>query len=154
MKKEKNNSIDIQNRKASFEYHFLDTIEAGIVLLGTEVKSLRQNGANISDAYCYVSKGEMFIKNMHISMLKNVGDNQHEPLRERKLLLSKKQIRKLENELKNQGLTIVPVSLYTNSRGLVKIKIALAKGKKLFDKRDSIKAKDVKRETDRALKGI
>ena len=154
MKKEKNNSIDIQNRKASFEYHFLDTIEAGIVLLGTEVKSLRQNGANISDAYCYVSKGEMFIKNMHISMLKNVGDNQHEPLRERKLLLSKKQIRKLVNELKNQGLTIVPVSLYTNSRGLVKIKIALAKGKKLFDKRDSIKAKDVKRETDRALKGI
>ena len=154
MKKEKNNSIDIQNRKASFEYHFLDTIESGIVLLGTEVKSLRQNGANISDAYCYVSKGEMFIKNMHISMLKNVGDNQHEPLRERKLLLSKKQIRKLENELKNQGLTIVPVSLYTNARGLVKIKIALAKGKKLFDKRDSIKAKDVKRETDRALKGI
>lgn len=154
MKKEKNNSINIQNRKASFEYNFLDTIEAGIVLFGTEVKSLRQNGGNISDAYCYVSKGEMFIKNMHISMLKNVGDNQHEPLRERKLLLSKKEIRKLENELKNQGLTIVPVSLYSNSRGLVKIKIALAKGKKLFEKRDSIKAKDAKRETDRALKGI
>jgi SsrA-binding protein len=87
-------------------------------------------------------------------MLKNVGDNQHEPLRERKLLLSKKEIRKLENELKNQGLTIVPISLYTNARGLVKIKIALAKGKKLFNKRDSIKANDAKRETDRALKGI
>ncbi len=154
MKKEKNNSVDIQNRKASFEYHFLDTIEAGIVLFGTEVKSIRQNGASISEAYCYISRGEMFIKSMHISMLKNVGDNQHDPLRERKLLLSKKEIRKLENELKNQGLTIIPVSLYTNKRGLVKIKIALAKGKKLFDKRESIKSKDIKRETDRALKGI
>jgi SsrA-binding protein len=91
---------------------------------------------------------------MHISMLKNVGDNQHDTLRERKLLLSKKEIRKLENELKNQGLTIIPVSLYTNKRGLIKIKIALAKGKKLFDKRESIKSKDIKRETDRALKGI
>ena len=87
-------------------------------------------------------------------MLNNVGDNQHDPLRERKLLLSKKEIIKLENELKNQGLTVVPVSLYTNKRGLVKIKIALAKGKKLFDKRESIKSKDIKRETDRALKDI
>jgi SsrA-binding protein len=87
-------------------------------------------------------------------MLKNVGDNQHDPLRERKLLLSKKEITKLENELKNQGLTVVPVSLYTNKRGLVKIKIALAKGKKLFDKRESIKSKDIKRETDRTLKDI
>lgn len=154
MEKKKNNSVDIQNRKASFEYHFLDTIEAGIVLFGTEVKSIRQNGASISEAYCYISKREMFIKNMHISMLKNVGDNQHDPLRERKLLLSKKEITKLENELKNQGLTVVPVSLYTNKRGLVKIKIALAKGKKLFDKRESIKSKDIKRETDRALKNI
>ena len=154
MEKKKNNSVDIQNRKASFEYHFLDTIEAGIVLFGTEVKSIRQNGASISEAYCYISKREMFIKNMHISMLKNIDDNQHDPLRERKLLLSKKEITKLENELKNQGLTVVPVSLYTNKRGLVKIKIALAKGKKLFDKRESIKSKDIKRETDRALKDI
>jgi len=154
MKKEKNNSVDIQNRKASFEYHFLDTIEAGIVLTGSEIKSIRQNGANISDAYCYINSGEMFVKNMHISTLKNAGDNQHEPLRERKLLLTKKELRKLEGELKNQGVTIVISSLFTNKRGLAKMKIALAKGKKLYNKKQSIKEKDIKRETDRALKGI
>lgn len=154
MENKNNNSIDIQNRKASFEYHFLDTFEAGIVLHGSEIKSIRQNGANISDAYCYIKSGEMYVKNMHISTLKNAGDNQHEPLRERKLLLTKKELRKLENELKNQGITIVIASLFTNKRGLAKMKIALAKGKKLYDKRESIKAKDSKRETDRALKGI
>lgn len=155
MKKEKNNKVSIQNRKASFEYNFIEKFEAGIVLIGSEVKSIRENGANISDAYCYVNNGEMFIKNMHISHLKNTKtEEQHEPLRERKLLLNKKEIKKISNELKNQGLTVVPVSLYTNDRGRMKINIALSKGKKLFDKRDSIKEKDNKREIDRALKGI
>lgn len=154
MEKQKINSVDIQNRKASFEYHFLETIEAGIVLFGTEVKSIRKNGASISEAYCYINSREVFIKNMHVATLQNAGDAQHEPLRERKLLLSKKEISKLEKELKNQGITLIPVSLYTNSRGLVKIKIALAKGKKLYDKRESIKEKDVKRDTDRSLKGL
>lgn len=155
MKKEKNNNISIQNRKASFEYNFIEKFEAGVVLIGSEVKSIRQNGANISDAYCYFKGGEMFIKNMHISHLKNTkAEEQHDPLRERKLLLNKKEIRKISNELKNQGLTVIPISLYTNERGRMKINIALSKGKKLFDKRNSIKDKDVKRETDRALKGI
>jgi len=154
MKKEKNNSVDIQNRKASFEYHFLETIEAGIVLLGTEVKSIRKNGTSISESYCYISSKEIFIKNMHIATLQNAGDSQHEPLRERKLLLSKKEISKLEKELKNQGITLIPISLYTNSRGLIKVKIALAKGKKLYDKRSDIKTKDIKRDTDRTLKGL
>lgn len=154
MEKKKINSIDIQNRKASFEYHFLETIETGIVLFGTEVKSIRKNGASISEAYCYISNKEVFIKNMHVAALQNAGDSQHEPLRERKLLLSKKEISKLDKELKNQGITLIPISLYTNSRGLIKIKIALSKGKKLFDKRSDIKAKDIKRDTDRTLKGL
>ncbi len=149
------NKINIYNRKASFEYIFIQEFEAGIVFLATEVKSLRQNqSANIADAYCYINKGEIFIKNMHIPMLKNAGNEQHDPLRERKLLLTKKEIRKIENELKNQGLTVVPIAMYTNSTGLVKMKIAISKGKKNFDKRNSIKEKDVKRDTDRTLKSI
>lgn len=154
MKKEKNNSVNIQNRKASFEYHFIETFEAGIVLFGTEVKSVRQNGASVSESYCYINNKEVFIKSMHISLLKNAGNDQHEPLRDRKLLLSKKEILKLEKELKNKGITLIPVSLYTNSRGLLKVKIALAKGKKLYDKRESIKEKDSKRDSDRLLKDL
>lgn len=146
MENNKVKGVSIQNRKASYEYHFLDTFEAGVVLLGTEIKSIRQGGTNISDAYCYCNKGEVFIKNMHISPLKNAGDNQHEPLRDRKLLLTKKEIRKITETLKNKGLTVVPVSLFTNQRGLVKIKIAVAKGKKLYDKRESIKQKDIERD--------
>lgn len=145
MKKEVNKNISVKNRKASFEYSFLEKFEAGIVLLGTEIKSIRQGGTNISDAYCYCNNGEVFIKNMHISPLKNAGENQHDPLRIRKLLLTKKEIRKIIENLKNQGLTIIPVFLFTNKRGLVKIEIALSKGKKLYDKRDSIKKKDVER---------
>jgi SsrA-binding protein len=153
MKKEKNNKVSIQNRKASFEYNFIEKFEAGIVLIGTEVKSIRENGANISDAYCYVNSGEMFIKNMHISHLKNTKlEEQHEPLRERKLLLNKKEIRKISNELKNQGLTVVPVSLYTNDRGRMKINIALSKGKKLFDKRNQLKEKQIIMDSIRELK--
>ena len=149
------NKINIYNRKASFEYIFIQEFEAGIVFLATEVKSLRQNqSANIADAYCYINKGEIFIKNMHIPMLKNAGNEQHDPLRERKLLLTKKKIRKIENELKNQGLTVVPIAMYTNSTGLVKMKIAISKGKKNFDKRNSIKEQDIKRDTDRTLKSI
>lgn len=154
MEKQKINSVNIHNRKASFEYHFVETFEAGLVLFGTEVKSIRQNGASISEAYCYINNKEVFIKGMHISTLKNAGDSQHEPLRERKLLLSKKEISKIDKELKNKGITLIPVSLYTNSRGLMKIKIALAKGKKLYDKRESIKEKDSKRDADRSLKGL
>lgn len=147
MKKEKNNKVSIQNRKASFEYNFIEKFEAGIVLIGSEVKSIRENGANISDAYCYVNNGEMFIKNMHISHLKNTKtEEQHEPLRERKLLLNKKEIKKISNELKNQGLTVVPVSLYTNDRGRMKINIALSKGKRNYEKRNKILQKQIDKE--------
>lgn len=151
MKTKRDKSINVVNRKASFEYSFLEKFEAGIVLTGTEIKSIRENSANISDAYCYIKGGEIFVKNMHISMLKNAGDMQHEPLRERKLLLTKKEIRKIENELKNQGITMILVSLFTNKTGLVKMNVALAKGKKLFDKRNNIKEKQIIRDIAREL---
>lgn len=154
MKTKINKNISIKNRKASFEYEFLEEFEAGVMLLGTEIKSVRQGGTNINDAYCYCNNGELFIKNMHISLLKNAGENQHEPARERKLLLTKKEINKIIDKLKNKGLTVIPVSLYTNSRGLVKIKIAICKGKKMYDKRDAIKNADIKRETDKELKTL
>jgi SsrA-binding protein len=144
---EKIKNISIKNRKASFEFELLDEFEVGIVLLGTEVKSIRAGNVSISEAYCYVNRGEVFIKNMHIQELKN-APVQHEPLRERKLLLTKKEINKIEIQLKNKGLTLVPTYLY-NKKGLLKLKLRLAKGKKLYDKRESIKAKDVERDLKR-----
>ena len=143
------NKISIKNKTASFEYNLLDSYECGIVLYGSEVKSLYQNGASINEAYCYVNNNEVFIKNMHISELKN-STTQHEPLRERKLLLTKKEINKIATKLKNKGLTLVPTYLY-NKKGLIKINISLAKGKKLWDKRDSIKSKDLERDKNREL---
>lgn len=144
---EKIQNISIKNRKASFEFELLDEFEVGIVLLGSEVKSIRAGNVSITEAYCYVNKGEVFIKNMHIQELKN-APVQHEPLRERKLLLTKKEIYKIETQLKNKGLTLVPTYLY-NKKGLIKLKLRLAKGKKLYDKRESIKAKDVERDLKR-----
>jgi SsrA-binding protein len=144
---EKAQKISVKNRKASFEFELLDEFEVGIVLFGSEVKSIRSGNVSITEAYCYVNKGEIFIKNMHIQELKN-APVQHEPLRERKLLLTKKEIIKIETQLKNKGLTLVPTYLY-NKKGLIKLKLRLAKGKKLYDKRESIKAKDVERDLKR-----
>jgi SsrA-binding protein len=144
---EKAQKISVNNRKASFEFELLEEFEAGIVLLGSEVKSIRAGNVSITEAYCYVNKSEVFIKNMHIQELKN-SVTQHEPLRERKLLLTKKEIFKIETQLKNKGLTLVPTYLY-NKKGLIKLKIRLAKGKKLYDKRESIKAKDIERDLKR-----
>lgn len=144
---EKIKNISVKNRKASFEFELLDEFEVGIVLLGSEVKSIRAGNVSITEAYCYVNKGEVFIKNMHIQELKN-APVQHEPLRERKLLLTKKEIYKIETQLKNKGLTLVATYLY-NKKGLIKLKLRLAKGKKLYDKRESIKAKDVERDLKR-----
>lgn len=144
---EKTNKISVNNRKASFEYELLDEFDAGIVLLGSEVKSIRQGQISISEAYCYINKGEVFVKNMHIPELKN-SVAPHEPLRERKLLLTKKEIAKIELKLKNKGLTLVPTFMY-NKKGLIKLKIRLAKGKKLYDKRESIKQKDIERDLKR-----
>ncbi|WP_149240920.1 SsrA-binding protein SmpB [Dyadobacter sp. 32] len=142
--------VDIKNRRASFEYFFLDEYTAGLSLTGTEIKSIRQGKVNFQDAYCLFMDGELYIRSLHISPYTEGTHYNHDPMRDRKLLLTKREMRKLSENLKDQGLTIVPVRLFTSERGFAKLNIALAKGKKLYDKRDSIKEKDLKRETDRA----
>ena len=139
----------IKNKKAAFEYHFLQTFTAGIVLTGTEVKSIRDGKANLSDSYCVMQNGELWVKNLHISEYKEGSYNNHEPKRQRKLLLNKKELEKIQSKLKDKGTTIIPVQLYFNERGFAKLDIAIARGKKLFDKRESIKEKDVRRQMQR-----
>jgi len=141
--------ISIKNRKARFEYHFLETYTAGLKLMGTEIKSIREGKVNLQEAYCYFHNQELFIKQMHISPYSQGTHYNHEPTRERKLLLKKKELAKLESKMNEKGLTIIPTRLFINNRGLAKLDIALAKGKKLYDKREDIKQKDVKRELDR-----
>ena len=145
--------INIKNKKARYEYAIIDTYEAGIKLLGTEIKSIRDGKASLQEAYCYFRDEALYIKNMHIAEYSHGSDQNHDPLRERKLLLHKRELRKLEENLTKGGNnTIVPLRLYINDRGLAKMEIALATGKKLYDKRASIKDKDMKREHDRRLK--
>ena len=146
------NKINIENRRARFDYQFLEQFTAGIVLQGTEIKSMREGKAGLSDSYCYFKGGELYVRNMHISEYSEASFKNHEPLRERKLLLSKTELRKLEGKLKDQGLTIVPVKLFISDKGYAKLEIALAKGKKEFDKRQDIKKKDAEREIGRKLK--
>lgn len=142
------NNIQIKNRKASFEYHFIDTFIAGIVLMGTEIKSIREGKVNLQDAFCVFFKDELWVKQMHISPYVQAAHYNHSLTRERKLLLNKKELKKLQSK-QEKGLTIIPTRLFINERGIAKVEIALAKGKKLFDKRDDIKDKDVKREMER-----
>ena len=146
------NKINIENRRARFDYQFLENFTAGIVLQGTEIKSIREGKAGLSDSYCYFKGGELYIRNMHISEYSEASFKNHEPLRERKLLLSKMELRKLEGKLKDQGLTIIPIRLFISDKGHAKLDIALAKGKKEFDKRQDIKKKDAEREIGRKLK--
>lgn len=151
-KKEKTSiqkKVHIQNRKAAHEYHFLDKYIAGMVLSGSEIKSIRMGKVNMQDAYCLFINGELWIRSLHISPYEMGGYANHESKADRKLLLSKKELRKLEQKMKETGLTIVPTHLFINDRGWAKIGIALAKGKKLYDKRQDIKAKDMKRDMDR-----
>jgi len=145
-------TINIKNRKASFEYHILNTYTAGLSLLGTEIKSIRNNKANISDAYCTFVDEELYVKNLHISEYTNGGYNNHEPKRDRKLLLNKIEINKLLGKVKEKGNSIIPIRLFINQTGRCKLEISLAKGKKIYDKRESIKEKDLKRENDRVRK--
>ncbi len=152
MKKETENSIYIVNKRASFEYNLIDKYEAGIVLTGSEIKSIRQSKVNISDAYCYFKDGELYVKNMHISPYEHGGYTNHNPLRDRKLLLHKHELRKLYRSVKEDGFTIVLVKIYINKKGLAKLEIALAKGKKIYDKRESIKRRDIERELGRKFK--
>jgi|TARA_R110000782_G_scaffold270436_1_gene371045 SsrA-binding protein len=146
------NKINIKNRKAKFEYEFLETFTAGIQLSGTEIKSIRAGKANIADGYCFFYNDELFVKNVFIAEYEQGTYNNHEPRRVRKLLLNRSELDKLIKKKKDVGLTIVPVSLFINNKGFAKLEIALAKGKKLHDKRETLKAKDTKRELDRAKK--
>lgn len=139
-------SVNIINRKANFEYHTDVKFSAGIVLTGTEVKSIRMGNANISDAYCMMEGGELFIKNMHISEFKQGSFKQHETLRNRKLLLNKQELRKITSKLKDKGTAVFPLKLYSGERGFLKLDIGVGKGKKAFDKRDDIKSRDIQRE--------
>jgi len=141
--------MEIVNRKARFEYEFLQTLEAGISLVGTEVKALRAGDANLSDAWCLFENSELFVKSMYIGPYKYGPENQHETRRPRKLLLKKAELRKLERRATEKGLTIVPYKVYFNEKGFAKCEIALARGKKAFDKRQSIKERDVKRDLER-----
>ncbi len=150
--KKKQAKIEIVNRRASFEYHFDDKLEAGIVLQGTEIKSIRQGNVNLSDAYCLFKKGELYIKSMFIGEYEFGTYANHEPRRTRKLLLKKVELRKLEKRVKEKGYTIVPYKLYLNERGIAKMQIALARGKKSYDKRESIKERDSKRDMSRLKK--
>ncbi|NGZ89152.1 SsrA-binding protein SmpB [Psychroflexus maritimus] len=147
------NKINIQNRKAKFQYEFLDKYQAGIVLKGTEIKSIRDGKANIAESFCeFNEKGELFVINMHIEEYSHATHFNHQPKSERKLLLQKNELKKLHKEVKNTGLTIIPLRLFMNERGLAKLKIALAKGKKLYDKRETIKSRETKRKLYRIKK--
>ena len=143
--------IQINNKRASFDYEFLETYEAGIVLVGTEIKSLRAGKASLADAFCYFVDGELYVKGMNISTYFWASKwGSHEPARDRKLLLTKKELRHLAQAVKTKGLTIVAVRAYIAENGYAKLHIALARGKKEYDKRASIKEKDIRREMERA----
>ena len=148
----KKSPIHIRNKKASFEYHFVDTFTAGIVLTGTEIKSIRMGKASLVDAYCIVLNGEMWVKGMNISPYFYGSYNNHNAKRDRKLLLTKREIRKLEDAGKQVGFTIVPTLIFIDARGRAKVDIALARGKKEFDKRQTLKEKEDRREMERAVK--
>jgi SsrA-binding protein len=146
------NQINIKNKRARFEYHLIDEFVAGIVLSGTEIKSIRNGKASILEAYCVFDSGEVWIRNMHITEYENGSIYNHKPRSDRKLLLNKKEINKIEKFLKVKGNTIVPIKMFLSDKGWAKLKIATAQGKKLHDKRQDLKDKDDKRDMDRAMK--
>ncbi|MBQ6653215.1 MAG: SsrA-binding protein SmpB [Prevotella sp.] len=144
--------VQIKNKKASFEYFFIDTYTAGIVLTGTEIKSIRMGKASLVDAYCYIVNGEMWLKGMNISPYFYGSYANHEAKRDRKLLLNRREIRHLQEDIKSPGLTIVPTLVFIDDHGRAKVDIALARGKKEYDKRQTMKEKEDRREMDRAIK--
>lgn len=146
------NQVNIQNRKATFEYELLDEYVSGIQLLGTEIKSIRQNKASIAESFCQMKGGELYIINMYIAEYELGTHGNHIPRRERKLLLKRNELSKLARKLKESGLTIIPKILFINNKGYAKLKIFLAKGKKTHDKREYIRKKDIDRENKRTLK--
>ena len=148
----KPNQINIKNRKATFDYEILETYTAGIVLTGTEIKSIRQGKVSLVDTFCYFIKDELWVRNMHITEYFYASFNNHSARRDRKLLLHKKELDKLRRGTQQTGNTIVPLRLFINDRGLAKLVISLAKGKRQYDKRESLKAKDAQREVDRMFR--
>jgi SsrA-binding protein len=147
------NRIKIKNKRISWEYFLIEKLVAGIVLTGTEIKSIRNGKANLSDSFCVFEEGELFVRSMHIAEYVYGTYNNHLAKRDRKLLLTARELKKLNIKVKEKGMTLVPVTLFINERGLAKLEIALAKGKHFYDKRESLKEKDTKREIDRHLKG-
>lgn len=149
------NNINIKNKKARFEYEILDKFTVGIVLAGTEIKSIRQGKASITESFCeFNERGELFIINMQIDEYSHASHFNHKPKAERKLLMQKRELKKLQKEVNTSGNTIIPLNLFLNDRGLAKLNIALAKGKKLYDKRETMKDRDNKRDLDRIKKNF
>ena len=137
---------EIRNRQAYYDYFIEDKYDAGMVLTGTEVKSLRAGRASFNDSYCYFHRGEMWVKNLHIAEYSHGTSSNHDPLRERKLLLNKKELRKIESKIKEKGITVVPLRIFFSEKGIAKMELGLGKGKKIYDKRDTIKQRDNERE--------
>ena len=148
----KSQNINIKNKRAYFDYEILEKFVAGIQLAGTEIKSIRNSKASLIEAFCRFIKNELFVVNMHISEYDFGNINNHEARRDRKLLLSKKELDKLQKRIKESGFTIIPLRMFMNERGLAKLEIGVARGKKTFDKRETLKQKDAKRDMDRAMK--
>ncbi|MCL1973244.1 MAG: SsrA-binding protein SmpB [Bacteroidetes bacterium] len=142
-------NIEIKNKRAGFEYEFIESFTAGIVLTGTEIKSIREGKASLVDAYCYFSGNELFVKHMHVADYWWGSFNQHDPKRERKLLLNRKELRKLQRSVKEKGLTIIATRLFIAQNGFAKLNISLARGKREYDKRQTIKEKDIRRDMER-----
>ena len=151
-KKEESGKLLSSNRKAFHDYHIENTFEAGVVLLGTEVKALREGHLNLRDSYAAIHQGEVTLHNCHIGGYSHGNQMNHEPLRPRRLLLHKKEIERLQAKIQQKGLTLVPLRMYFNARGRVKLELTLARGKKSYDRRETIKKREASREIDRALK--
>jgi len=143
------NTVNIENRRAKFDFQFLETYTDGLFIKGTEIKAFREGQAGLADSYCFFQNDELFVRNFHITEYADASFYNHAPLRERKLLLSRQELNKLQKKVKDQGLTVVPIKLFINEKGFAKMNIALARGKKAFDKRDDIKKKDLEREMNR-----
>lgn len=148
----KKDQVYIKNKPATFEYVIEDKLSVGIVLTGSEIKSVRNGKVSFNDSYCFFHEGELWIKSLHIAQYENAGYAGHDPTRERKLLLTKKELRKWQQKIKEKGYTIVPLSMYTNDKGYAKMDIGLGRGKKLHDKRETIKRRDAERDLKRYLK--
>ena len=144
--------VNIKNKRASFDYELLDTYQAGIVLTGTEIKSIRLGKASLVDTFCFFNNGELWVKNMYIAEYFYGTYNNHQARRDRKLLLTKKELQKIQRLSKESGFSVIPTKIYISDKGLAKIIVAVAKGKKVYDKRESIEEREDKRQMDRAFK--